>query len=235
MKSIDLKRVEFVITWACTGRCKHCSVGEHEDTHTHIDYAKLAGFLTRLKAIYPIESVMCFGGEPLLYPDIVFEILDEARRVGIPRRQIITNGFFSRRAEDILEVARQCNEYATEILLSVDVFHQETIPLEPVRKFAGSLHHVKLHPAWVVSREDSNPYNEKTRELLARFDGIPISKGNVIFPEGNALTHLAEYFTEPSPPNPHLESPDHVTCLSVNPDGSILAAEQIIGNAYEEN
>jgi hypothetical protein len=26
---IDLNRIEFVITDACSGRCKHCSNGEH--------------------------------------------------------------------------------------------------------------------------------------------------------------------------------------------------------------
>jgi hypothetical protein len=32
-------------------------------------------------------------------------------------------------------------------LLSVDAFHQETIPLGPVQLFAKHAKHVKLHPA----------------------------------------------------------------------------------------
>jgi len=230
---IHCKRVEFVITRACTGRCKHCSLGEPEDPCAHVNYAKLAGFLSQIKANHPLESVMCFGGEPLLYPTEVFAILDEARRLEIPRRQIITNGFFSPRAEDINEVARQCNEYATEVLLSVDAFHQETIPLEPVIAFAEQLAHVRLHPAWLVGREDGNPYNQQTREILSHFGNLPTSSGNVIFPAGNALLHFWEYFTDAAPPNPYHESPDHVTCLSIKPNGDVCAAGQVIGSAYD--
>lgn len=233
----DLKRVEFVITRACTGRCKHCSLGEPEDQAScvSINYAKLAGFLTRLAAVHPITSVMCFGGEPLLYPDAVFAIFEEAKRAGIPRRQLITNGFFSHRVDVIHNVARRCNEFSTEVLLSVDAFHQEHIPLGPVMEFARLLRHVKLHPAWLVSADHGNPYNLKTREILSRFDGMPISRGNVIFPRGNALKCLREYFPAELPQrSPYDQEPGHVTCISINPDGSIRAGGQIIGSAYEE-
>jgi len=232
---INLKRVEFVITWACPGKCRHCSLGEAKNDGTHLEYAKLAGFLTQLKRIHPIESVMCFGGEPLLFHAEVFAILDEARRAGIPSRSIITCGLFCRDADIIQAVAMQCNECDADILLSVDAFHQETIPLEPVLAFSKLLDRVRLHPAWLVSEEHDNPYNNKTRKILAQFEGIPVTSGNVILQEGNALLHLAEYFTGPAPKNPYIESPDHVTCISVNPNGSILAAEQIVGSAYEEN
>jgi len=233
--NIDLKRVEFVITWDCTGRCKHCSLGEPKNTGAHIEYAKLAGVLMRLASLYSIESVMCFGGEPLLHPIEVFAILDEAKRTGIPRRQIITNGFFGHNSDRIKDTARQCNEFATDVLLSVDAFHQETIPLKPVREFAGQLNRVRLHPAWLVNENDDNPYNARTREILAQFDGMPVSSGNEIFPAGNALKHLAEYFDGSSPPNPYKQSPDRVTTISIRPNGDIMAAGQIIGNAYEEN
>ena len=45
---------------------------------------------------YNIESVMTFGGEPLLYPDTVYEIHKAATEINIPKRQLITNGYFSR-------------------------------------------------------------------------------------------------------------------------------------------
>ncbi len=33
----NLNRIEFVVTMACTGRCKHCSEGEHISCTGHID------------------------------------------------------------------------------------------------------------------------------------------------------------------------------------------------------
>ncbi|MCL1952939.1 MAG: radical SAM protein [Oscillospiraceae bacterium] len=217
-----IKRVEFAITWACTGRCKHCSVGEREDKAAHVEYAELAGMLTELKAKHPVESVMCFGGEPLLYPEEACAIFEEARAAGIPKRQLITNGFFTRDEDKIAGVADKLNQCATEILLSVDGFHQESIPLEPVQMFAKHAKHVKLHPAWLVSPTDDNPWNVRTREVLAQFPGVAVSKGNVVFPRGNALKYLREYFPEELPErSPYDRKPGRVTCLFVNPNGEV--------------
>lgn len=48
-------------------------------------------------------------------------------------------------------------------------FHQETIPLEPVKFFAACVKeagiYIELSPAWLVSENDNNPYNVKTREI----------------------------------------------------------------------
>jgi len=230
-----INRVEFLLTWACTGQCKHCSLGEHEDKSEHIEYAKLAGMLTRIKSKHPIESVMCFGGEPLLYPEEVCAIFEEAKRTGIPKRQLITSGFFTRDEDKIASVADKLSQCATEILLSVDAFHQETIPLEPVQAFANRAERVKLHPAWLVSREDNNPWNERTREVLAEFPGLPAGKGNVVFPRGNALKYFREYFPEDLPQRgPHDQEPGHVTCVGVNPNGDLWAMGTI-GSAYTDD
>ena len=51
---------------------------------------------------------------------------------GIPVRQLITNGFFSRDGDRIKEAAgRLAQSGVNNLLLSVDAFHQETIPLAP--------------------------------------------------------------------------------------------------------
>lgn len=64
------------------------------------------------------------------------------------------------------------------------------------RKQAGI--YIELSPAWLVSENDNNPYNVKTREIIGAFDDleIPIGSGNVIFPSGNAVKYLGEYFEE---------------------------------------
>ena len=227
-----IDRVEFVLTWACTGRCKHCSLGDAGNHPEHLEYARLAGLLTRIKSKHPVESVMCFGGEPLLYPDEVCAIFAEAKTAGIPRRQLITNGFFTRNPDKIAAVADKLNRCATEILLSADAFHQETIPLEPAQLFAKHAKHIKLHPAWLVSREDGNPWNQRTREILAQFPGMPVSKGNVVFPRGNALKYLREYFPEALPQvSPYDQKPGHVTSLFVCPNGDVGEA----GNVYNDD
>ena len=123
-----------------------------------------------------------------------------------------------------------------DLLLSVDAFHQETIPLETVRVFAAEAKKngipICLQPAWLVGPTNDNPYNRKTREILNSFSDleIPENDGNVIFPEGNALKYLAEYFTDTIPENPYAEDPRDVRCVSFEPNGNVLG-----GNVYERD
>ena len=74
-----------------------------------------------------------------------------------------------------------------------------------------------LSPAWLVSREADNPYNAKTREIVKEFDylNIPVGEGNVIFPQGNAVKYLGEYFdTSTEYTNPYEEDPKDIRTLS---------------------
>ncbi len=228
----NLNRIEFVMTYACTGRCKHCSEGEHTSISAgrHIDGKTAARAVRELCSCCKIDSLMTFGGEPLLLPDDVCEIHSAAFKAGIPKRQIITNGYFSKDSGAIRNVAeRLAKSGVNALLLSVDAFHQEHIPLEPVTEFALAAKAagipIKSQPAWLVSEQDGNPYNLQTREILAHFEGMGIqpSEGNVIFPEGNALKYLAEYFdAENLPENPYAQDPRDIRAISVSPDGSLL-------------
>ena len=234
----NLNRIEFVVTWACTGRCKHCSEGEHSSCGEHIDAEVAAQAVYDICKLYPIQSLMTFGGEPLLHPETVCRIHQAAKEMGIPQRDLITNGYFSKDENRIREVAHMLAESGVkDILLSVDAFHQETIPLEPVKCFAESVKaeeiSLRLSPAWLVSKEDDNPYNLRTREVLAEFDylDIPEGSGNVIFPSGNALKYLGGYFKEGElPVNPYEDDPKDIRAIGFDPNGDVLG-----GNVYESS
>lgn len=229
----NLNKIEFVVTDACTGKCKHCSQGDHKIAGKRIDPKVARKAIIDLCKNYNIKTVMVFGGEPLIYPEAVYEILYTAKELNIPHRQLITNGFFKSDISEVAENLYVCG--ANDILLSVDAFHQETIPLERVKNFAVKLKNkglnVRTQPAWLESKEDDNPYNNKTKSLLKEFELLEIysGAGNVIFPEGNAKKYLSEYFkTEVI--NPYIEDEKDVRALSVSPDGSLLS-----GNIYKNN
>ena len=232
----NLDRMEFVVTMACTGRCKHCQNGEPESCADHLDAAAAERAIRRVCANYQIRTIMTFGGEPLLYPDVVRAIHRTGTELGVARRQVITNGYFTKKRERIEEVVRALAESGVnELLLSADAFHQETIPLEPVLYFAERAVRagipVRLSPAWLVSREGDNPYNLRTREILRAFAplNIPTGKGNVIFPSGSALKYLREYFPENAAVfSPYEEDPRDVRSLSFSENGDVLN-----GNIYQ--
>ena len=233
----NLNKIEFVVTYACTGRCKHCSEGDHTSCGERIDPQIAADVVRKIAAEYDIKTVMTFGGEPLLYTDAVYAIMTVAKELNIPKRQVITNGYFSKNADKIREVAERLAECGVnDLLLSVDAFHQETIPLDVVKQFAAEAKKcgipIRLQPAWLRSATDDNPYNVRTREILGSFADMDITanEGNIIFPEGNALKYLAEYFTDKLPENPYVEDPRDVRCLSFEPNGNVLG-----GNVYRKD
>ena len=231
----NLEKIEFVVTYACTGRCKHCSEGDHKSCGVHMDPAVAADAVKKITAAYPIKTVMTFGGEPLLYPETVYAVMKTASELNIPKRQIITNGYFSKDAARIREVTRRLAEAGVnDLRLSADAFHQEYIPLEPVKIFAEEAKAagipIRIQPAWLVSRDDGNEYNIRTKQIISEFAelGIKEADGNVIFPEGNALKYFAEYFADSAPDNPYVEDPADVRCVSFDPDGTALG-----GNIYD--
>ena len=231
----NLKKIEFTVTLSCTGKCKHCSEGDHAGYSEHIDGTVAAEAVRKICSCYDISTVMTFGGEPLLYPETVCAIHRTATNLGVSKRQVITNGYFSRNEDMIKKVLRNLAESGVNnLLLSVDAFHQETIPLEPVLVFAECAVYsgipIKLQPAWLVSAEDQNIYNVKTNEIIRAFEPlhIPLNQGNVIFPSGNALKYLREYFDENTVPfSPYEEDPKDIKTISFHPNGDVLN-----GNVY---
>lgn len=234
----NLNRIEFVVTMACTGRCKHCSEGEHISNGEHISGDVAAKAVHNICESYDIKSIMTFGGEPLLYHEDVCKIHAAAKESGIQRRELITNGFFSKDKKRTKEVTHMLAENGVnKILLSVDAFHQETIPVEPVMFFAECAKNegifIRVHPAWLVSEADDNPYNIRTGEILREFEqmDIQVSGGNIIFPGGNAKKYLSEYFDENMEYiNPYEDSPEDVHTISFNPNGDVLN-----GNVNQDN
>lgn len=234
---LNLEKIEFVITNACTGRCRHCSAGDHENCGECIDARIASEAVEKISSVYDIKTVMTFGGEPLLYPETVYAIMKSALKMNVQKRQVITNGYFSRDASKIRDVAEKLAESGVnDLLLSVDAFHQETIPLDIVKIFADEVKRcgvpVKLQPAWLVDRSHDNPYNIKTTQILDSFNDLEIheNEGNIVFPEGNAKKYLAEYFTSAKPVNPYIEKADDIRCVSFSPDGDVLD-----GNFYNSD
>lgn len=140
---LSVNRIEFAITYLCNSKCRHCQLGEEKERKrfpSRMDKDLAVKIVRKLGREYGPESVMTFGGEPLLYPEIVYAIHKEATQVRIPVRDVITNDFWSTKAEEIQETANNlAKSGVNEVSISVDAFHQEFVPLEIVKKAAESL------------------------------------------------------------------------------------------------
>lgn len=251
-KYLQVNRIEFLATYHCPGRCKHCSVGDqlNRPGSHHVPLKESVEAVRWLAAHYPVRSIMTFGGEPLLYPEVICALHSAARDRGIPTRQLITNGYFSKQPERIRQVAEELiGAGVNDILLSVDAFHQERIPLEPVLEFARHIMEIapnviQLQPSWVVNQAHDNPWNARTKEILAAFSGlgVPVGRGDDIFMAGNAVKNLAAYYPAPRldmdercGSQPYTEPLDRITSLSIEPNGDVVACAFPIGNLLRES
>ena len=52
----NLNRIEFVVTMACTGSCKHCSEGDHSLCTGHIDADAAVNAIREICENFQIES-----------------------------------------------------------------------------------------------------------------------------------------------------------------------------------
>ena len=251
-KYMDIKRIEFIVTFQCGGKCKHCQNGadiNKSGSHRHILSEYAVDAVKKIASAYEVTSVMTFGGEPLYYPRVTAAIHKAATDCGIKTRQILTSGFFTNSAEKSGLVANAlADSGVNDLLLSVDSFHQEHIPFEPVYQFAHDIINAKipgstLYPAWLVSRQHENPYNAKTKEILEKFSdlAIPVDEyENRIALVGRAAKLLREYYGKPeiniSADEPHkcLELLS-VTNISIVPNGDVMVCGFVIGNIYEED
>ncbi|MFQ6033528.1 MAG: hypothetical protein ACE5KR_01565, partial [Candidatus Bipolaricaulia bacterium] len=70
---LTIERIEFAVTCLCNARCGHCySTWGKEGFPAHIDRSLAQEIVRRVGRKYRPESIMTFGGEPLLFPEIVY-------------------------------------------------------------------------------------------------------------------------------------------------------------------
>jgi len=246
---INLNRLEFIATYQCSSRCRHCAVGKLSESPARLDPVLAVAVLRGLSQQYDLKSVMVFGGEPLLCSDLVCAIHQEATALDIPRREIITNGFWTNDEHKVLEIARLLAEAGVnKVTVSVDAFHQEHIPLEKVMNSvkalrAAGIRDIKWNPCWLVSENDTNEYNLKTRTILDELNGylsLETGAGNVMEPRGRALDNFQSFFkptfdwsTRSCADTPYTDRLDDIQSLCVEPNGDIPVCGYILGNAAE--
>ncbi len=243
----NVDRIEFIVTYSCTGSCAHCSLGDKSDFCGHLSPERAASVVDDVCALNTVDSVMTFGGEPLLFPETTAAIHAAAAKNGVPKRQIITNGFFSRDESRIRSVAELlARSGVNDLLISVDAFHQATIPLEPVIGFAraaSDLMRVKTSPAWVVSRGFDCDYNRRTAEIIELFRdiGIEPGSGNDVFLAGRAERNLSRFYpcsvadlNERCGSQPYTMPLDDISEVSIEPDGAVTFCCFKVGNIFEK-
>jgi MoaA/NifB/PqqE/SkfB family radical SAM enzyme len=251
-KYVDLNRLEYIVTYQCSSHCRHCyATGEESSGPNHIGASLAVHILREAARKHTLNSVMTFGGEPLLYPEVVCAIHEEAMTLDVPRRHVITNGYWTRDEGKTRALAQSlARAGVNEVYISVDAFHQEYVSLEWVKCSAAALwdagiRDIKWNPCWLAARDGANEYDLETRAILDGLQGclpIEVGHGNVMEPEGRALDNFGTYFRTTFDWSrtsceeiAHMSRLDDIRSLCVELSGDILICGSLLGNALHDD
>jgi hypothetical protein len=205
---MQLTGVDLLLTFRCPSQCKHCVYKAGPNRSGHMSRDDIQRWLSELKTSQPLEGLTVHGGEPTVYFDTLCFALHSAKQLEIPKRGIITNGYWAttdQTAQNRLLKLKRAG--LTRITFSVDSFHQEFIPFKNVHKGIEAASSIGFNHIWVDSQfleleHPTNDYDIKTQKMLdalTDLKNIEISKYQVDF-EGRAAETLAELV----PPNPRI-------------------------------
>lgn len=198
---MQVKGVDFLLTFKCPSKCRHCSYKAGPERIGFMDLTDTERWLTELTDTQLFQSLTVHGGEPFLYFEVLKEILKKAKELKVPQRWVITNGYWAKTkaiAEKKLDELKKSG--LSCITFSADAFHQEYIPLETVRTGIEAATRIGFDmiavDSYLLGSEDAdNVYNTLTKKISEGLGELPNVQFSM-FPadfEGRATDLLIEY------------------------------------------
>ena len=83
-----------MLTDKCTAECRFCGLGCSPRNNCVMTLEKAKDLIDQMKGMGSFTRLGISGGEPFIYPELVIEILEYAKEVGIEERTVATNGFW---------------------------------------------------------------------------------------------------------------------------------------------
>ncbi len=119
--------------YACTAACRHCMFASGPDCPGEFMTADMAERLATLLEKAGTSSVHIGGGEPFLHFPSLCLTVEALARHGIGIDYIETNGFWAVKDDFIRDRLRTLRDLGVDtVMVSVDPFHIEYVPLERV-------------------------------------------------------------------------------------------------------
>ncbi len=223
------------VTDRCNARCLHCAYNCGPDVEGKMKLADATRYVKEAVAL-DVQLVCISGGEPMMYPRLVEAITSECGRLAVPEVWLFTNGFWANNAPVARETIENLKSQGLKkLLLSVDAFHQEYIPLESIRNAIEASIEVDLEVGidarFVGDPDDKNEHNEATRSYLnslgSLLSTIEITKAQPMY-VGRAAESLAKLAVGRKP----LSQIIHEKCPGVWAGGTLEAPQGVDVDEY---
>jgi MoaA/NifB/PqqE/SkfB family radical SAM enzyme len=207
---------------------------------------EVRNYLQELLKVNIPEWVCVFGGETLLFPDLLFSVIREVKKFKVSRVSVITNGFWGENEEIARKYARNMKKAGLDkLIVSVDAFHQEFIRLKTIKTVLQAakdarIENIEIDAKVLGALEEDNVFNERTKALLKEIRGdfnvdIDIKPVSLC---GRAAYTLARYLPSKGIPKERCSSLHYYgslrepTGIEIEPNGWVwICAGVAIGNA----
>lgn len=243
---MHVKSVDFLLTFRCPSRCKHCSYKAGPERIGYMKLTEAEEYLKELTGTQPLETICAHGGEPFLYFQLLKQIVEKAKKLEVPQRWVITNGYWAKNQKTAIKKLTELKDAGlTHITFSVDSFHQEYVPLEMVRKgvkaaISIGFERICVDSHFLVGSNSNNSHDNLTKKALESLEGLDEIEINR-YPTGfeGRGTELAKYAEPRSKPptgkctlpfwiGGNLESPE---TIEIDLEGNVTLCPGIcIGN-----
>jgi hypothetical protein len=165
-----------------------------------MELEKAKSYVSEAKALG--TGIACItGGEPMLYPHFVNEIVSECNRLSIPEIWIFTNGFWANNTSRARTMTENLKARGlTKVFLSVDVFHQGYVSIQFIENAIKASLKADLETCidarFIGQPDENNTYNSATRSFLqslgSLLSNIEITRAQPLF-VGRAAESLSEH------------------------------------------
>jgi len=126
-------RVALMITENCNAACAHCWFDCDPTSGATMSLTDARNYVDKASRIPSIEWISLTGGEPMLHVNLVEDIVAYASDQGI-KTELVTNCSWAVTPMKAFDVLRRLSDVGLTVLnISVDNFHQATIPFERIK------------------------------------------------------------------------------------------------------
>lgn len=197
-----MRTLKINLLYECTARCDHCRFGcDNRTAPQRPDFDTPLKVAAELKASRGLDLAVVLGGEPALFPRETRALLAELCALGLGTR-LETNAGWAVTPEEAVAFLRPLAPLGTEVMLSLDAFHEPYVPVERVANAVNACAKLGLPfnlelPYLDVERK-THPLDARTGELFGRLQAltavdIPRYEGGLLF-IGRAARRFGDAF-----------------------------------------
>lgn len=193
------------LTYQCTAQCDHCHLRAGFAPSPAIDGDLAMRVIRDLRRLSGLDQVVLLGGEPGLHPELVWKLCSQAAAMGIWTR-VETNTSWAIDETAASTFFEPLAPLRTQIMLSVDAFHEPFVPIErvacAVRVIESLGNPYVIEVPYLDPSKKNHPLDLRTNELLEELSRLlgheptgKVAKGRVFF-KGRGAHRLAHLVAE---------------------------------------